>query len=71
MKKYCKVIRVIMHTQVRASPRCGQGGLGGFLSSEGAGNGIRECFGGVTEAEGAEGVRWGHGRCWLTFPIAP
>lgn len=28
MKKYCKVIRVIMHTQVRASPWHGQGGSG-------------------------------------------
>lgn len=34
MKKYCKVIRVIVHTQVRASPRGGgQGGLRVFLSS--------------------------------------
>lgn len=70
MKKYCKVIRVIMHTQVRASPWRGQGGLGGFLSSEGPGNGIRGCFGGVTKAERAEGVRRGNGRCWLTFPAA-
>lgn len=33
MKKYCKVIRVIVHTQVRAWKRGGQGGLRVFLSS--------------------------------------
>lgn len=35
MKKYCKVIRVIMHTQVRASPWHGQGGSGAPLALKG------------------------------------
>lgn len=79
MKKYCKVIRVIVHTQVRAwKQRVGKGGSGSSSAWER----------GEELGAGIPGVCWwgwrrlsrlmpsrrcgtgqaGDGRCWLTFP---
>ncbi|NXU81691.1 RL3L protein, partial [Oreotrochilus melanogaster] len=67
MKKYCKVIRVIAHTQVRASAHGeGQGGLGEVVLTAGYTGvlsmltpGVKGCFGVRGRAKLAEGLPCG------------
>lgn len=79
MKKYCKVIRVIVHTQVRASPQgVGKGGSGSSSARErGEGLGARimgvSCWGHrrlrrQMLVRRCRTGRAGDGRCWPIFP---
>lgn len=80
MKKYCKVIRVIVHTQVRASPwGGGQGGGSGSSSARERGEGLEAGIMGVSwwghrrlsrqmPVRGCGTGCAGDGRCWPTFP---